>query len=156
MAEGADTPPPTLPGLEQWADLLAQAQRTAMESSLKVLGGGAGLPAVPGLADAAALTQASAVWREGLDWWQRLMGPLPQEKPEHARDKRFKAAAWHDNPYFDWLRRSYLATADRMLAGVDQVEGMDAQAKERLRFATQVLVDAMSPSNFPLTNPEVI
>jgi polyhydroxyalkanoate synthase len=156
MAEGVDTPPPTLPGLDQWADLLLRAQRAAMATSLKALDGSGGLPAVPGLADAATLTGADAMWREGLDWWQGLMGPLPEEKPEHARDKRFKAAAWHDNPYFDWLRRSYLATADRMLASIDAVQGVDAQGKERLRFATQVLTDAMSPSNFPLTNPEVL
>jgi len=168
MTDGADSPP-TLPGLGpdlgQWTELLLEAQRTAMNSALTLMGVGSGgspvpgpVPSpVPGLADAAAAaTQGEALWREGLDWWQRLLGPLPEERPEHARDKRFKAAAWHDHPYFDWLRRSYLATADRMLAGVDRLEGVDAQQKERLRFATQVLVDAMSPSNFPLTNPEVI
>jgi polyhydroxyalkanoate synthase len=157
MATPADTPP-TPPGLEQWADLLLRAQEAAMTSGLAMLGGtsGGGRPAVPGIDDAAALAGADAVWRDGLDWWQRLFGPLPEERPEHARDKRFKAAAWRDNPYFDWLRRSYFATADRMLAGVDALEGVEPRQKERLRFATQVLVDAMSPANFPLTNPEVI
>ena len=46
--------------------------------------------------------------------------------------------------------------ADQLLGTVDEIEGVDAPTREKLRFATRSFVDAMSPSNFALTNPQVL
>ncbi|HET9510711.1 MAG TPA: class I poly(R)-hydroxyalkanoic acid synthase, partial [Sphingomonas sp.] len=78
------------------------------------------------------------------------------ETPEQARDKRFRAPEWREQPVFDFLRQSYLTIADHLLKSVDQIEGIDDVQRERLRFATRGFVDAMSPSNFAATNPQVI
>jgi polyhydroxyalkanoate synthase len=57
---------------------------------------------------------------------------------------------------FDWIRQSYLLIADQMLKQVDALEGLDPKQREQFRFATQGFIDAMSPSNFAFTNPDVI
>src|SRR3546814_3657437 len=57
---------------------------------------------------------------------------------------------------FDWIRQSYFLIADHLLRGVEAIEGVDPLQKEQLRFATRNFVDAMSPTNFPATNPQEI
>ncbi|MBR0795317.1 class I poly(R)-hydroxyalkanoic acid synthase [Bradyrhizobium jicamae] len=70
-------------------------------------------------------------------------------------DKRFKDEAWQETPYYDLLKQSYLLAAKQMH---DLVEGaqVDDRTKLQLRFYARQFIDAMSPSNFPATNPEVI
>ena len=46
--------------------------------------------------------------------------------------------------------------SDQLLGTVDEIEGIDPTMREKLRFATRSFVDAMSPSNFALTNPQVL
>ena len=75
--------------------------------------------------------------------------------PADRDDRRFASAEWRRDPWFDYLRRSYLINS-RFVA--DWVETLDAEprAKERLRFVTRQLADAMSPANFAATNPEAL
>lgn len=118
-------------------------------------------PVVPGLNDPETLTRACAMWMETLSLWQRALDPqgaraAADEAPDRARDKRFRDPVWRDNPVFDWIRRSYLDFSDRLLAGVDTMEGLSPREQERLRFATRNFVQAISPTNFPLTNPKVL
>src|SRR3546814_4631782 len=82
--------------------------------------------------------------------------PAADEPPERAKDRRFQAPQWHENPVFDWIRQSYFLIADHLLRGVEAIEGVDPLQKEQLRFATRNFVDAMSPTNFPATNPQVL
>jgi polyhydroxyalkanoate synthase len=70
-------------------------------------------------------------------------------------DRRFASREWLDNPWFDYLRQSYLVNS-RFLADCVEAVGSDARTKERLRFAARQLCDAMSPANFAATNPEVL
>jgi polyhydroxyalkanoate synthase len=70
-------------------------------------------------------------------------------------DKRFKDDAWHQSPYYDLLKQSYLLTSKQLSDLVDQAQ-VDDKSKLQLRFYARQFVDAMSPSNFPATNPEVI
>jgi polyhydroxyalkanoate synthase subunit PhaC len=70
-------------------------------------------------------------------------------------DRRFADQAWTGNPAFRRLAQAYLATGeaiDRLLCDTD----LDWAAERRLRFAVENVVDALAPSNFPLTNPSVI
>ena len=75
---------------------------------------------------------------------------------EPARgDKRFKDDAWQDTPYYDLLKQSYLLASRQLSEFVDRAQ-VDDKTKLQLRFHARQFIDAMSPSNFPATNPEVI
>src|SRR3546814_14036072 len=65
-------------------------------------------------------------------------------------------SAWDDNSLFDFIKQSYLLTARWIQNTVRDVEGLDEQTARKVDFYTRQFVDAMAPSNFVLTNPEVL
>ena len=71
-------------------------------------------------------------------------------------DRRFRDQAWSDNALFDFIKQSYLLTARSMQGVVKEVEGLDERTARKVDFYTRQFVDAMAPSNFLLTNPEVL
>ncbi len=142
---------PSLADLQHWTWVMGRAQQMMLEQGLGAF------DATPETNPLAA--QVRDFWAESLALWQRVLDPAAAGSAAPAgaaQDKRFKGEAWRDSPLFDWIRRSYLTIADHMLQGVDALEGVDAKRREQLRFVTQGFVDAMSPSNFAFTNPEVI
>ena len=76
-------------------------------------------------------------------------------EPE-AGDKRFSAPDWQQNPVFDALKQSYLLTATTWLKAVEGIEGLDVKQKHKLTFFLRQFLDAISPTNFGFTNPQVI
>ena len=70
-------------------------------------------------------------------------------------DKRFKDEVWQEMPYYDLLKQSYLLGSRQLHEFVDRAQ-VDDKTKLQLRFYARQFIDAMSPSNFPATNPEVI
>jgi polyhydroxyalkanoate synthase len=70
-------------------------------------------------------------------------------------DKRFKDASWREQPYYDLLKQTYLLGSRQLHEFVDKVQ-VDDKTRMQLRFYARQFIDAMSPSNFPATNPEVI
>jgi polyhydroxyalkanoate synthase subunit PhaC len=70
-------------------------------------------------------------------------------------DRRFAAKEWRDNPYYDYLKQSYLLAA-RYLDELVEAAELEPQAKARARFAARQWIDAMCPANFPATNPEAL
>ena len=70
-------------------------------------------------------------------------------------DRRFSSAEWRRNPWFDYLRQSYLINARFVAEWVDVLDA-EPRAKEQLRFLTRQFADAMSPANFAATNPEAL
>ena len=70
-------------------------------------------------------------------------------------DKRFKDESWREQPYYDLLKQSYLLGSRQLHEFVDRAQ-VDDKTKLQLRFYARQFIDAMSPSNFPATNPEVI
>lgn len=79
--------------------------------------------------------------------------PLAQPGPG---DKRFVNEAWTANPYFDALKQAYLLATQAVLETVDRAEGIDPQTRARIKFFTRQFIDAMSPTNIPWLNPEVL
>jgi poly[(R)-3-hydroxyalkanoate] polymerase subunit PhaC len=79
----------------------------------------------------------------------------PVIEPE-AGDKRFSAPDWQQNPLFDALKQSYLLTATTWLRAVDGIQGLDAKQQRKLTFILRQFLDAISPTNFAFTNPQVI
>jgi polyhydroxyalkanoate synthase len=96
-----------------------------------------------------------------MDLWQsatrRMLGEdtAPAATPA-ADDRRFKDAAWQENQLFDFIKQSYLLTARWMQQTVRNVDGLDDKTSKKVDFYTRQFVDAMAPSNFVLTNPEVL
>ncbi|MCA3413954.1 MAG: class I poly(R)-hydroxyalkanoic acid synthase [Roseomonas sp.] len=114
------------------------------------------------MANPARLMQAQiGFWQDYLTLWQhtarRMMGePAPAVIAEDQKDKRFKDEAWRDNEVFDFIRQSYLLSARYMQGLVHDAEGMDEKTAQKVDFYTRQFVDAMSPTNFVMTNPEVL
>ena len=76
-------------------------------------------------------------------------------RSEPAGDRRFASAAWHDQPYFAWLRQAYLLYGEYLTA-VAALAKLPPAEKRRLEFSVRQFVDAIAPTNFPATNPDVL
>ena len=159
-----DQAAPSLEDMQHWTWVIGRSQQMMMEYGLdrmaKVTDTPAGQPsAFPGFGEGSAIAKAQAdFWADSMALWQRFLTPAeaPAEDPKGAKDRRFASPLWRANPMFDMIRQSYQLIADHMLRGVEAIDGLPADQKEKLRFATRGFVDAMSPSNFAFTNPEVI
>ena len=114
------------------------------------------------MADPAKLAEAQmAFWQGQTDLWQRMMqrakGEASEPLIEPARgDRRFKDRAWDDELLFDYIKQSYLLSAEWMRGLVDKVEDQDPETHERVAFYTRQFISAMSPTNFAVTNPAVL
>ncbi len=151
---------PTLEEMQQWTQVLGRAQQLMLEQAAGSTGHA--LPFDPALV---ARIQTSFA-DEGLALWQRFLDaggllrerpdPAPETSPAAAKDRRFSDPAWTEHPFYDLIRQSYLLLSDYLMKMADAVDGVDPRQKAKLRFATTGLLDAMAPSNFPLTNPQVM
>lgn len=105
-------------------------------------------------------TQVS-FWQDTFSLWQqagmRMLGANSESVIQPARDdRRFKDEAWQDNPLFDFIKQAYLLTAKWMLAVVRGAEGLDPKTARKVDFYTRQFLDALAPTNFLATNPEVL
>jgi polyhydroxyalkanoate synthase len=114
------------------------------------------------MANPAKLMQAQlGFWQDYVTLWQnttrRIMGieTEPVIDPK-ATDRRFKDDAWKENEVFDFIKQSYLLSARFVQDVVTQVDGLDDKTAQKVDFYSRQFIDAMSPSNFLLTNPEVL
>jgi len=102
-----------------------------------------------------------AWWRDVTVLWEstalKMMGgeakPLVEPPPG---DRRFRAEEWHNNEIFDFLKQSYLLTANAMQDMVSNLQGLSPEERRRVAFFTKQFADAFAPTNFPLTNPDVL
>jgi polyhydroxyalkanoate synthase len=114
------------------------------------------------LADPNRLLQAQMeLWEQYMKLWQvtaqRMMGQPAEPVVEPAKgDRRFNDPAWKDEVVFDYLKQSYLLTAKWLQHTVKEVEGVDKKTAQKVDFYTRQFIDAMSPSNFAMTNPQVV
>jgi polyhydroxyalkanoate synthase len=100
------------------------------------------------------------LWQDYLSLWhshaQRLMGQETAPVAAPAKDdRRFKGEGWQE-PLFDLIKQGYLLSARCLQTTLAGVEGLDEGQKKRIDFYTRQFVDAVAPSNFVLTNPEVL
>ena len=114
------------------------------------------------MADPAKLAQHQMeMWQDYVNLWQntalRMMGGAAEPVIEPGRkDRRFHHEAWRENQVFDYIKQSYLLAAKHINKAVSEVEGLDEKEAAKADFFTRQFVDALSPSNFVLTNPEVL
>src|ERR1700759_1008851 len=100
-------------------------------------------------------------WQDYMTLWQntarRVFGMQTEPVIDSpSSDRRFKDDAWRENEIFDFIRQSYLLSARYVQDVVRQVDGLDPKTAQKVDFYARQFVDAMSPSNFLLTNPEVL
>jgi len=100
-------------------------------------------------------------WQDYMTLWQntarRMMGIESDPVIDApATDRRFKDDAWKENEVFDFIKQSYLLSARYVQDVVKQVDGLDKKTAQKVDFYSRQFCDAMSPSNFLLTNPEVL
>ncbi|NQV44443.1 MAG: class I poly(R)-hydroxyalkanoic acid synthase, partial [Rhodospirillales bacterium] len=114
------------------------------------------------MSDPAKLMQAQmSLWQDYLSLWQstasRMMGQAaePVVEPEKG-DRRFRDPAWGENQIFDYIKQSYLLTSRWLENVVGDVEGLDDKTFRKVEFYTHQLTEALSPTNFAVTNPEVL
>ncbi len=107
------------------------------------------------------ITEGLGFWKSSIELSQQaLLGMLGGTtgtviEPERG-DRRFKHEDWSDKPYFSAIQQSYLLTSQWVRNMVSNVEGLDEHTAEKVKFFTERYLDAMSPTNFALTNPAVI
>ena len=95
-------------------------------------------------------------WSPIVEFWKGALGSTSATGSQPSRrDRRFQDEAWQHSPYFQLIKKSYLMTSKQLAELVDQAQ-VDEKSKLQLRFYARQFIDAMSPSNFPATNPEVI
>src|ERR1700750_2353091 len=162
------SPIPTLEDWQHWTLVMGRAQQMLMEFWAEQVKKGQPMPAwslqalgfgeqAPVASDPMALMSAGAqAWAKGLETWGKMLGGVTAAPSAEKKDRRFAAPEWSENPIFDTIKNSYLQISDQLLGTVDQIENIDGDMREKLRFATRSFVDAMSPSNFALTNPQVL
>jgi polyhydroxyalkanoate synthase len=114
------------------------------------------------LADPYRLAEAQMkLWQDYGSLWQssmrRLMGqdaaPIAQPQPG---DRRFKHEDWQRNFLYDYIKQSYLIAARHLHRTIAGVAGLDERTARKVDFYTRQYIDALSPTNFLLTNPEVL
>ncbi|HSD54664.1 MAG TPA: class I poly(R)-hydroxyalkanoic acid synthase, partial [Burkholderiales bacterium] len=89
--------------------------------------------------------------------WLKLLGQAPEPVAAPAQgDNRFKDEDWQTNFVFDYVKQSYLIAARHIHGVVSNVEGIPEDSKKKVDFFTRQYIDALSPSNFALTNPQVL
>jgi polyhydroxyalkanoate synthase len=99
-------------------------------------------------------------------WWDymnlvhsstmRLLGaPAEPVATPHKGDRRFKHEDWEEHFLFDYIKQGYLIAARWLHEAVGNVEGLDTATRKKVDFFTRQYIDALAPSNFALTNPEV-
>jgi polyhydroxyalkanoate synthase subunit PhaC len=139
-----EAPLPLFANPAQWMELVQAWQRQA--------------PWLDPERQAALAAESMALWDEVLA--QYGLGSTPDPDGPEVRlprsDRRFADPAWRDQPVYALIHQTYLLFAERLLQMADEVTGLDGEEREQLRFATKTVLDAMSPANFPLTNPVVL
>ncbi len=101
------------------------------------------------------------LWQDYTALWQNTMltmlgqPPVSVAQPQKT-DRRFRHGDWESNFLYDYVKQSYLIAARHLHQSLGQVEGLDEKTSKKVDFYTRQYIDALSPSNFLLTNPEAL
>ena len=113
------------------------------------------------LADPVRLVEAQvSLWQDYAKLWENTARRMAGEDVEptttpDAGDRRFKDDAWTGDPLYDYIKQSYLLASNFMLSTVRETRGLDPHTAQKVDFYTRQFIDALAPTNFAMTNPEV-
>ncbi len=101
------------------------------------------------------------LWQDYLKLWQNTTRRFLGQSYEtviapQSSDRRFNDESWSQNTLFDFIKQSYLLTAQWLQREVRDIEGIDTSTMRKIEFYTRQFIDALAPSNFLFTNPEVL
>ena len=107
---------------------------------------------------AAILKLQAEWWEQQLQIWQNvvLAGNKTQTIEAERGDKRFSHEDWQNEAMYSFIKQSYLLFSKTYLDTIESLEGLDEKAKERIIFFSRQAINALSPSNFIATNPELL
>ncbi|MEZ9230272.1 class I poly(R)-hydroxyalkanoic acid synthase [Vibrio amylolyticus] len=107
---------------------------------------------------AALLQLQTQWWEQQLQIWQNvaLEGNSKSFVTEEKGDKRFSDEAWKTDAFYSFIKQSYLLFSKTYFDTVNSIEGVDEKTKERILFFSRQAINALSPSNFIATNPELL
>jgi poly[(R)-3-hydroxyalkanoate] polymerase subunit PhaC len=110
---------------------------------------------------AKAIEAQAAYWQDSMNLWsytmRRMTGEAAEPVIEPAKgDRRFRDKEWQENAVFDFIKQSYLLAARYLQNTVEGVDGLNPKDAKKVDFYTRQFTDAMAPTNFALTNPEVL
>lgn len=87
----------------------------------------------------------------------KLLGENPSPVIEPNRgDNRFADKDWQENPIFDFIKQSYLLTSRAIINAINASEGLSEDDRHKLNYFARQAISAASPTNYVLTNPEII
>ena len=95
------------------------------------------------------------LWRAASQSLAMPGAPMPEIVAADPSDRRFASSIWRDQPYFAWIRQAYLLYGQYLVAMAALAQLPPAE-KRRLEFSVRQFVDAIAPTNFPATNPDVL
>ncbi len=136
----------------------AETQVTPIDQVTKTLGA----VAKAYMADPQKLMEAQTqLWNSYSQLWQnawaKALGTPSEPMAVPARnDKRFKDRDWQENTVFDFLKQFYLISANWAQDFVKNAEGLDEHTRQKAKFYVEQILNALSPSNFPVSNPEIL
>ena len=116
------------------------------------------------LTDPRRLVEAQvSLWQDYAKLWENTARRMAGEEGEDVEpaaapepgDRRFKDDAWAENPLYDHIKQSYLLASKFVLSTVRETKGLDAHTAQQVDFYTRQFIDALAPTNFAMTNPEV-
>jgi polyhydroxyalkanoate synthase subunit PhaC len=114
------------------------------------------------LQDPARIMQLGYVWAtESANLWQETLSSFfnvaTENNVTNHDDKRFASPAWQNNVFYDYIKRQYLMTANWLQDAVKTIDDdLDNHSREKLNFYTKQWIDAIAPSNYMITNPDVL
>ncbi|MEO0359716.1 MAG: alpha/beta fold hydrolase, partial [Pseudomonadota bacterium] len=99
--------------------------------------------------------QQAELWRRTMMGWMGAETEGPVVEPEKG-DKRFADSEWSQNQVFSYMKQAYLLTSRWARDVAHTVGDMPERDRRKLDFYMRAITEAMSPSNFAATNPEVL
>ncbi|WP_279479695.1 class I poly(R)-hydroxyalkanoic acid synthase [Aureimonas sp. SK2] len=103
-------------------------------------------------AQSALMIRFMGLWADSI---RKASGAPPAEAPKGAPDKRFTHEDWNRNLFFGFLKEAYVIASDWANMLVERSEGLDPHTRQKAAFYVKQIANAVSPSNFVLTNPEL-
>jgi polyhydroxyalkanoate synthase len=133
---------------------ITQSSNELTQGWMKLMASAPGAAQAPWASGNAALQSAYAEKQARL-WRSLLEGRSETIAAPEPGDRRFGHRQWTENPYYNYLKQSYLL-ASRYLEDLVEEAALEPRAKERARFAVRQWIDAMCPANFAATNPQAL
>ena len=112
-----------------------------------------------------AANQPAALLKIQADWWQKqlqiwqsvsLAAASEEVVQSEKGDKRFASEEWQKDILFNFIKQTYLLFSQTYLETIESIEGLDEKSKERILFFSRQSLNALSPSNYIATNPELL